>query len=37
MARYGGYDVVVLDIMLPGLHGYEVLRRLRRRACGHPC
>ncbi|MEZ5191885.1 MAG: response regulator transcription factor [Nocardioides sp.] len=29
MARYGGYDVVVLDIMLPGLHGYEVLRRLR--------
>src|SRR3954467_14554047 len=23
------YDVIVLDIMLPGLHGYEVCRRLR--------
>lgn len=27
----GGYDVVVLDIMLPGLSGYEVLKRLRAR------
>jgi two-component system OmpR family response regulator len=26
------FDVVILDIMLPGLNGYEVLRRLR--ACG---
>ncbi|MGW2665792.1 response regulator transcription factor [Nocardia tengchongensis] len=24
-----GFDVIVLDIMLPGLSGYEVLRRLR--------
>ena len=24
-----GYDAIVLDIMLPGLSGYEVLRRLR--------
>ncbi|MER6548238.1 response regulator transcription factor [Streptomyces sp. NPDC001250] len=24
------YDVIVLDIMLPGLSGYEVLKRLRR-------
>ncbi len=23
------FDVIVLDIMLPGLNGYEVLRRLR--------
>ncbi|BBY99971.1 hypothetical protein MFAL_34380 [Mycolicibacterium fallax] len=23
------FDVVVLDIMLPGLNGYEVLRQLR--------
>ncbi|AEV84167.1 transcriptional regulator [Actinoplanes sp. SE50] len=26
---YGAYDVIVLDIMLPGLSGYEVCRRLR--------
>lgn len=25
------FDVIVLDIMLPGLSGYEVLRRLRAR------
>jgi two-component system OmpR family response regulator len=28
-ARYGEYDVIVLDIMLPGIHGYDVLRQLR--------
>ncbi|GFG96609.1 response regulator transcription factor [Mycobacterium timonense] len=28
-ATENGFDVVVLDIMLPGLSGYEVLRRLR--------
>lgn len=28
-ARSGAYDVVVLDIMLPGLQGYRVLRELR--------
>lgn len=28
-ATENGYDVVVLDIMLPGLSGYEVLRRMR--------
>lgn len=28
-AEYGEYDAVVLDIMIPGLSGYEVLRRLR--------
>ncbi|WP_253014124.1 response regulator transcription factor [Klenkia sp. PcliD-1-E] len=28
-AQEGGYDVVVLDIMLPGLHGYRVLEELR--------
>jgi two-component system copper resistance phosphate regulon response regulator CusR len=27
------YDVIVLDLMLPGLHGTELLRRLRRRGC----
>jgi two-component system OmpR family response regulator len=28
-AQVNEYDVVVLDIMLPGLNGYEVCRRLR--------
>jgi len=28
-AREGTYDVIVLDIMLPGMNGYEVCRQLR--------
>ena len=28
-ARTGGFDLVVLDVMLPGLDGFEILRRLR--------
>ncbi|SDU98014.1 DNA-binding response regulator, OmpR family, contains REC and winged-helix (wHTH) domain [Microlunatus sagamiharensis] len=30
------YDVVVLDIMLPGLNGYDVLKRLRAREVWTP-
>ena len=29
-ARSGSYDLVILDLMLPGLHGTEVLKRLRQ-------
>lgn len=30
MALGGGYDFVVLDVMLPGLNGFDVLRRIRQ-------
>ena len=26
----GGYDLMVLDVMLPGIDGFEILRRVRR-------
>ena len=28
-ARHGGYDAVVLDIMLPGMSGYTIVKTLR--------
>jgi two-component system, OmpR family, response regulator CpxR len=29
-ALSGGFDLLVLDVMLPGLDGFEILRRIRR-------
>ncbi|MDD2536649.1 MAG: heavy metal response regulator transcription factor [Macromonas bipunctata] len=29
-ARQGGYDLLILDVMLPGLNGWQVLQRLRQ-------
>jgi len=31
MARQGGYELVILDVMLPGQDGWSVLRELRQR------
>ena len=31
-ATQAGVDLVVLDVMLPGIDGFEILRRLRRRS-----
>jgi two-component system response regulator CpxR len=30
-ATTGGFDVITLDVMLPGIDGFEVLRQIRRR------
>ncbi|MEZ6016212.1 MAG: response regulator transcription factor [Planctomycetota bacterium] len=36
LAESGGYDVIVLDVMLPGIGGFDVLRALRERGVkGH--
>ena len=35
-ALTGVYDLVVLDVMLPGLDGFEVARRLRAKRVGTP-
>ena len=29
-AREGGYDLLILDVMLPGLNGWQVLQKLRQ-------
>lgn len=36
VARAGAYDAIVLDVMLPGLDGFSVLRTLRREGLKTP-
>lgn len=36
LARHGEYDAVILDVMLPGLSGYRVVRALRAESCWVP-
>jgi len=36
MARENPYDVIVLDLTMPGMDGLEVLRRLREEGCETP-
>ena len=35
-ARLGVYDLVILDVMMPGLSGYQVARQLRSEHCAVP-
>jgi two-component system OmpR family response regulator len=35
-AREGSYDVIVLDVLLPGIHGYRVCKTLRDEAVWTP-
>lgn len=35
-AELGIYDLLILDVMMPGLNGYEVARRVRAKRCSTP-
>ncbi len=35
-ALLGIYDLVILDVMLPGMDGYQVAKEMRREKCGTP-
>ena len=36
LACGGSYDLVVLDLLLPGVNGFDILHEMRRRAIGTP-
>lgn len=35
-AQLGVYDLLILDVMMPGLNGYQVARQVRSRHCATP-
>lgn len=35
-AELGVYDLLILDVMMPGLNGYQVARRVRAKRCSTP-
>lgn len=35
-AELGIYDLLILDVMMPGMNGYEVARKVRSTKCGTP-
>lgn len=35
-AELGIYDLLILDVMMPGMNGYEVARKVRSEKCGTP-
>lgn len=35
-AELGIYDLLILDVMMPGLNGYEVARKVRSKRCATP-
>ncbi len=35
-AELGVYDLLILDVMMPGMNGYEVARHVRKKRCGTP-
>lgn len=36
LAEMGGYDLVILDVMLPGQSGFQAARQIRGKRCGVP-
>ena len=35
-AELGVYDLLILDVMMPGMNGYQVARQVRNRRCSTP-